>query len=468
MLLLFACLAVYAAIQPPDDTFLVKPYLQLGDAPKLASQESLEVIWHAADKDARFSVEFRPALAKEWKKAQIRLARRVAVDGIAPHRVYAARLAPLAPGKEYAYRVLVDAKPVFEAAARARKSARDPYRFVVTGDCAAGTSDQKAIAYQMFLARPDFAAVAGDIVYSRGRVSEYREKFFPVYNADEAKPDTGAPLIRSTLFLAAPGNHDVGGADLGVNPDGLAYFLYWFQPLNGPLGLAADAGTPELKGPREAVNAFLETAGVQYPRMANFSFDYGNSHWTVIDSNKYADWTLPQLAGWLKQDLASARSAKWRFVLYHHPGLHSSKAHAGDQWMRLLSPVFEEGKVDIVFSGHVHNYERSVPMRFAPNPPADGKPAWRERVDGTWTLDRTFDGAVKTRASGVIYIVTGAGGARLYDPDQQERPDSWQPFTTRFVSRVHSLTLVDADETKLAVRQVDQEGREVDRFLITR
>ena len=26
--------------------------------------------------------------------------------------------------------------------------------------------------------------------------------------------------------------------------------------------------------------------------------------------------------------------------------------------MRLLAQVFEEGKVDMVFSGHVHNYQR--------------------------------------------------------------------------------------------------------------
>ena len=29
--------------------------------------------------------------------------------------------------------------------------------------------------------------------------------------------------------------------------------------------------------------------------MANFSFDYGNAHWTVLDSNKNVDWTDPSL-----------------------------------------------------------------------------------------------------------------------------------------------------------------------------
>jgi hypothetical protein len=67
--------------------------------------------------------------------------------------------------------------------------------------------------------------ITGGIVYARGRISEYREKFWPIYNAEEASPSRGAPLLRSTLFLAAPGNDDIGTRDLDTYPDGLAYFL---------------------------------------------------------------------------------------------------------------------------------------------------------------------------------------------------------------------------------------------------
>ena len=91
--------------------------------------------------------------------------------------------------------------------------------------------------------------ITGDIVYDRGRISEYREKFRPVYNAEEASPAHGAPLLRSTLFLAAPGNHDIGTRDLGEYPDGLAYFLFWAQPLNGPPGAEGSAHVRVLKGP---------------------------------------------------------------------------------------------------------------------------------------------------------------------------------------------------------------------------
>src|SRR5206468_198680 len=103
-----------------------------------------------------------------------------------------------------------------------------------------------------------------------GRISEYREKFWPVYDVDVAAPATGAPLLRSTLVVAAPGNHDIASRDLEKYPDGLAYFLYWDQPRNGPLGREGGPLVPVLVAPVATRAAFLEAAGSAYPRMANF------------------------------------------------------------------------------------------------------------------------------------------------------------------------------------------------------
>ena len=36
--------------------------------------------------------------------------------------------------------------------------------------------------------------------------------------------------------------------------------------------------------------------------------------------------------------------------------------------MRVIAPILEANHVDIVFSGHVHNYQRSFPLTFAPKP----------------------------------------------------------------------------------------------------
>ena len=451
-----------AAAQPADPPFVVEPYLQLGDAPRMAAGESMGLLWHAADVDQVWDVQVRKP-GGEWSSGAWPVFTRVAVRGIEPHRVFRATLANLAPGEEFLYRVRRAGEPVFQARARARKSSDQSYRIAIFGDCGEGAPEQRAIAYQVYQARPDYVFIPGDIVYGRGLISEYRVKYFPVYNAANASPDTGAPLIRSIPFLAAPGNHDALRPNLTATPDALAYFLYWSQPLNGPA--TPGPNTPAVTGTEEEKTAFRSAAGAAYPRMANFSFDYGNVHWLVLDSNPHVDWTDPALRAWVAQDLAAARGATWRFVGFHHPGFNSSRAHFADQWMRLLSPVFEAGGVDIVFAGHVHNYQRSFPLRFrasAASPEATG------RMPGGWTLDNAYDGESRTKPNGVIYLVSGAGGAALYNPEQQDDPASWQPFTRKFVSRVNSFTVVDGEGEKLSIRQVSKDGQELDRFVVTK
>src|SRR5262249_42456333 len=145
-------------------------------------------------------------------------------------------------------------------------------------------------------------------------------------------------------------------------------------PLIGPVAAEGSALVAPVVGPEETKKAFLAGAGKAFPRMANYSLDYGNAHWTVLDANATVDWTDPELRDWVAKDLASAKGAAWRFVCFHQPGFSSSKKHFDEQYMRVLSPVFEAGKVDLVFSGHVHNYQRSYPMTFVPSGQNGAKP----------------------------------------------------------------------------------------------
>ena len=455
--------------QPPSGPFLVKPYLQPGDAPGLVAGGTVQVLWHTEDADAQWAVECRTGADKPWQPAPAPTVRRIAVEGVSPHRLYRTSLTGLEPGGEFSYRVRKGGEVVFAADGRGPRPPGKPQKFVVFGDCGTNTVEQRTIAFRAYEARPDYVMITGDIVYDRGRVSEYREKFWPIYNADEASPSQGAPLLRSTLFLAAPGNHDIASRDMGKYPDGLAYFLYWAQPLNGPAGEEGSAHVPRLGGPEANRKAFLEAAGPNYPRMGNFSFDYGDVHWTVLDANPYVDWTDRELRAWVEHDLAAARSAAWRFVALHQPGFQSARKHSDEENMRVMADVFEAGGVDLVFCGHVHNYQRTYPLRFAVERGRDGKPIRnKELVNGRWTLDRSFDGITKTRAEGVIYLVTGGGGASLYNPEQQDDPSTWKEFTHKFVSKVHSLTIAEVDGSKLTVRQVSLRGAELDRFVVTK
>ncbi len=68
----------------------------------------------------------------------------------------------------------------------------------------------------------------------------------------------------------------------------------------------------------------------------------------------------------------------------------------------------------------------------------------------------------------MIYLVTGAGGARLYDPEQQDDPASWLSFTDKFISTVNSFTEVDASGGTLTIRQISKDGQELDHFVVTK
>jgi hypothetical protein len=207
--------------------------------------------------------------------------------------------------------------------------------------------------------------------------------------------------------------------------------------------------------------------------MANYAFDYSGAHWTVLDTNVYADWTDPALRDWLERDLSSkaAREANWRFVAFHQPPFHSAREHAEEQRSRVLAELFERAGVDIVFCGHIHNYERTYPLRFTAARTADGKSiavAGDGRVAGHWTLDRAYDGITQTHPDGVIYVVSGGGGARLYSRERHDNPASWQDFTARFIANIHSLTVVDVTTQRLTLRQVSAAGEELDRFVVTK
>ena len=462
--LLVALLAGSAILSGQQTSaFLETPYLQLGNAPAEAKSESLMLLWHTGAQPAAFSVEVKTSADKAWRAVAKPVAQEVNAPEIPKHLVYRAQLTGLVPGQQFSYRVLKAGQEVFTSKATARKSASQPYRFVLFGDCAQDTPGQRVIAYEASKENPDFLFITGDIVYSSGRISEYRQKFFPVYAAEKASRETGAPLLQSVPFIAAPGNHDSALNNFGRFPDALAYFFYWDMPLNGPQ-VKGTKTQHTLSGTNtEAQSAFLSAAGPRYPQMANYSYDYGNSHWTVLDSNNYMDWNNPELKAWVEKDIASS-NATWKFVAFHHPGFNSSTNHFYDQWMRYLAPVFEKQKVDVVFAGHVHNYQRTYPMTFAPK----GETGPKGEVDGTFQFDKKFVDGASAKPQGVIYIVSGAGGAGLYNPEIQATPEKWQNFTYKYVADQHSFGVIDINGKTFKLRQIGEDGKQIDAFQIVK
>lgn len=440
----------------PRVALIGQPYIQLG-ARRDGRSDQLTVVWRRPKDDPEAKFEYRQR--GDWTSATTSHTT-VDVNGIEPYAVEQAEMASLEPGVTVQYRISLAGQTITGSTV-APKSDTQTFRMVVFGDCAQGTEGQRAIAYQTALVKPDFVAITGDIVYANGRISEYDTKFWPVYGANRLDPSEGAPLLKSTLFVGATGNHDTAGVSFDKSPDSLAYFLHWRQPLNGPVLTAGQPNAPKVKGADELVKRFAEGAGANYPSGANFSFDYGSAHCVVIDSNTYVDWTDEKLRTWLTNDLRKPRTTVWKFVFFHHPPFHSSVTHAGDKQMRVLAGLFEKEGVDVVFAGHVHNYQRSHPIQI------EGKESLDKSILALndWKVDTTFDGEKNTKPKGVIYLVDGGGGAGLYDPAIETSKDRWLPFQAAYFAR-HCFSVVDVDRKRFSLRQVDRDGKELDRFVI--
>ncbi len=465
---LFPFLATSVLLALPlqaQDPFLAKPFLQVGAVPKT---DRMDLVWLTQDKDAKWTVEVQAQTKGPWKAMGNPTFKLVALPEAPKHRIYATTLHGLKPGAVFHYRVSLDGQTVFQSEGHGLKTSGQPQHLVLYGDGASGSEHQKALAFQMAKQKPDAVFVLGDIVYARGRASEYLDHYFSIYNTDAADPAKGAPLLRSVPTIGVLGNHDVALLNTrGDRPsDGLAYYLYWDLPMNGPELKVAGPNTPMIQP--MFWSQFLAGTGERFPKMANFSIDLGNAHWTILDSNPYVDWSDPALRAWLESDLRQAGRSTWRFVAFHHPGFNSSTAHFEDQWMRLLSPVFEKYRVQMVFSGHVHAYQRSLPLSFKPEAGAAAKFAQHRQatVNGTFSLDKTFDGLRVTKTKGIIYIISGAGGASLYNTHQDDKPETWQPFTKVMASDRYSFTLLDLKGKRLELRQIAEDGKEMDHFVL--
>lgn len=462
--------------------FTAMPYLQPGrQASKLIEgQDSVTIAWQTngikadyslsygeRELDRHASVSMVPAQGK-GKEFEGRLNYSVVLTGLELNR-------------KYRYRIDMDGVRLAEGYFATRKGRKTPIRFVSFGDNSYGDVSDRAIAFEAYRAKPDFIMNTGDLVYEAGLDNEYARYFFPVYNADEAGRRLGAPLLRSVPLYTVIANHDVEGkdaqkhpvADFGKSPDSLGYYSNLHLPNNGP---AAPTYPTPIIGPDDAIGLFKRAAGDRFPSMANYSFDYGDAHFLCLDSNIYVDPTDPDLQAWIESDL-KATDAPWKFVVYHHPAFNVGHEHYTVQHMRVLAPIFQKYGVQMVFSGHEHNYQRTRPLLFTPRDVSKAKTlnTSQRQVPGEIEVDRNFDGKTSTTAKGIIHITTGAGGKHLYDPEQNGKPGTWlheedanADYVVTMVSDRHSLTIIDINGDLLTLRQVDEWGNEIDRMSLKR
>jgi acid phosphatase type 7 len=448
---------------------LVRPYLQPGNVSDLKKEQKV-LIWQTDSLPGNFTVTY--SLQGTNKITPVKTSSvQLNLKGKTTY-LYRAVLSPLQFDTLYQYEVKENNTLVAHDSFRTRT--RKPFtRFAVLGDFGAGTSQQAAIAYRMAEQKPQFVVTTGDNVYQNGLEEEYRVNIFPYYLPQANEPAKGAALMNNIPFYMTLGNHDVRADNLDQEPGAFAYFYYSDLPVNGPIV----SSPPTIVGNTELVKAFKKNTKPRFPRMANYSFDEGNVHFTCLDANNYVNPLDPALVDWLKRDISNSK-ADWKIVVFHEPGFNSSQAHYDFQLMRLLSPVFEKLNVNLVLTGHVHNYQRSLPLTFIPAiNEADNRYVISPegRVDGTFALDTLYDGITQTKPNGIIYIVTGAGGGGLYDISLSEKPESWRhnipgnwvPFTEKLISDRHSFSLIETRGKILTLQQIDLTGKVIDEIKIT-
>ncbi len=281
--------------------------------------------------------------------------------------------------------------------------------------------------------------------------------------------------MASVPFYAVLGNHDVNAKLPGV-PDAFAAYYYFTPPKGGP---GEGPWITPLGKDKAVEDKFRAHPGqLSQPRSLLLR------QWTGPfrgDQRQSPDGLgAPAFRAWLENDLKTTK-AKWKFVCFHIPGFQSSITHYSEQQLRFLEPLFEECGVDIAFGGHVHNYQRSMPLKFAlaanekfAVPPIQKKIT---PVNGTFTLDKEFDGVKNTVPKGVIHIVAGGGGASLYGPGLDEtapklRKDyadnNFVDFTSRMVVTDHSFVVLDLAPDRLQLRALNSQGEEIDNITITK
>lgn len=461
---------------PAGATFAIAPYIQLGKTGKVAD---VEVLWGSTNASAKWQIQSKFGEGDWSAPVDVPQPTRISVQGVDPFSMYHSEVPGGVPddGTPWSYRILQDGKLVFEAAGTPLHAKGEQFRFAVIGDTASGTIGQKAIATALWQnCKPEMLLIAGDIVYMHGRLSEYLASYFPIFNADVVSAN-GVPMARSTMFIASPGNHDTArgsigySSDLNLFPDGLAYYELFRQPLDGPKLPVKGPNIPKLGGGSAEIDGFMRAAGENFPRMSNFSYDYGNAHFVILDANLYVNWKDPVLRKWLEDDLKRASDATWKFVMFHQPPFNSDLHHYNEQQMRVVADIIQQNNVDIVFSGHVHNYQRTRPLKFQVIPEEQGKMVNRSPDDrfvpGKFEIDLKFDGEGNSKPNGVIYVVTGCGGASLVEADAPDFTNHLQQFTAK-VLPLFSYTQCDIKGKTLLVQQIDPTGKVLDKFAITK
>lgn len=297
-----------------------------------------------------------------------------------PSRVHKVKLTDLKPETTYTVQVEVEgqvAKGAFTTLPRADR----PVRLAVVGDTQDHPEVNHKVALGMRSHNPALGLIVGDLVGAGWEKEQWVHDFFASMR----------PLWADVPLFPVLGNHD-RNAHLYYALLALPETLYYYAFRVG----AAEVFTLDTEHP-------VEPGSVQYR--------------------------------WLEQALARS-TARWKIVAHHYPPYSSDLddygTDLGDTSARELCTLYDRYKVDLVFSGHIHSYERTHPLR-----------------------------AGKVVKDGTVYLVVGGGGG-----DLEEFLPTPPAFSAARKS-AHHYGILDITPQSLTFRAYDLENKEFDSLTLS-
>lgn len=253
----------------------------------------------------------------------------------------------LSPGTRYFYRVragkriLADGSGCSFRTDEGRGDSR--FNFFVSGDIGdkGGRQNLTAKSILRIEPRPEIGILCGDIVYSSGRSSDYDARLMRPWQ----------DLLSTIPVWPALGNHD------WKSPPSSNWQQEWYLPNNEHY----------------------------------YSFDYANAHFIALDTRDGNLYDTENQVAWLQDDLQKNAGADWTFIYFHHPGITCTYKKNNEAVITHFLPLFDRYKVDAVFTGHAHTYERLYPIRQGQTVSVEQDPHY-------------------TDPEGTLYITSGAGG----------------------------------------------------------
>ncbi len=337
----------------------------------------------------------------------------VVIEDKIPSTIHEVTLVGLKPEETYQYRVSCFNLNSIQQTFRTKKTKDSPIKFLVYGDNRSYPKIHENLVKMMAKENADLILNVGDVVTTgSNQMAWVDEYFYPLRHVSGSIP----------TYISI-GNHEYGG--------------YWGSRIVPPFEKYVN-------------NPLNSTGSTEY----YYSVDYVNVHFIFLDPNKAE---LPKGRGlavgsqqynWFIQDLKNAKkSSEWIMVFMHQPPYSeawSGGPYDGEIALRKdLVPIIEANNVDIVFSGHTHDYERGLP-----HPPYDPKTG---------------------KGNNAVYIITGGGGSNLdnhkyYEWEQIDYPDheadleSNETDEGEYYEYHYVVVEIDGNNLKFTARKMNGDG----------